>query len=65
MTEQLKYTGVAFMAYVVTVKDIWSIIASIVFIIYIISMLKVNVVNKQYQGSWIKYFKSWVKNGKT
>jgi len=34
-------------------------IVALITIIYYGSMLKVNVVNKVYNGSWIKYFKSF------
>jgi hypothetical protein len=34
-------------------------LVALITIIYYGSMLKVNVVNKVYSGSWIKYFKSF------
>ena len=30
-------------------------------LLYYGSMLKINVVNKQYEGSWLNYFKSFFK----
>lgn len=40
-------------------NEILATIVAIITIIYYGSMLKVNVVNKVYSGSWIKYFKSF------
>ena len=39
-------------------------IASVTASIYFISMLKVNVVNQYYEGSWSKYFKSIISRNK-
>ena len=36
----------------------WSIIASLVAAFYYGTMLKVNVIDKKYNGSWIAYIKS-------
>ena len=40
-------------------------VVALITIIYYGSMLKVNVVNKVYDGSWIKYFKSFFCKYKT
>lgn len=35
-------------------------LGSLTIIIYYLSMLKINVVDKKYKGNWIDFFKSWV-----
>lgn len=35
-------------------------LGSLVVIIYYLSMLRKNVVNKDFGGNWIKYLKSWI-----
>ncbi len=57
--ETLKITFAAFYL-VVTSPAVVSILSSIVFIIYIASMLKINVVDKKYNKSWGNFFKSWL-----
>lgn len=39
--------------------DAFSIAVSIIAGVYFASVLKVNVVDKKYGGSWVKYFRSW------
>lgn len=41
--------------------SIFSILTSLVASIYFLSMLKVNVIDKKYNGSWKQYFKSILK----
>lgn len=41
--------------------DLLPLIGSLVFIAYYISMLKLNVVDKKYKGSWNQYLKSILK----
>ena len=40
-------------------NDLLATVVALTTIIYYGSMLKINVVNKVYGGSWIKYFKSF------
>lgn len=42
----------------VSTPNIFSIIASIAAAVYFIAMLKMNVVDKKYNGSWSTFFKS-------
>lgn len=44
----------------VTSPNVLAFLASLVFIIYYLSMLKINVVNKAYNGSWMVFIKSWI-----
>jgi hypothetical protein len=46
-------------------NEILGALVALITIIYYGSMLKVNVVNKVYDGSWIKYFKSFFCKYKT
>ena len=48
--------------WVITVPSIFSIITSLVAAVYFASMLKFNVVDKQYHGSWRLYLKSILKH---
>ncbi|MBL87196.1 MAG: hypothetical protein CMO82_11120 [Winogradskyella sp.] len=41
-----------------------SIVSSAVVIIYFLTMLKINAVNKFYNGSWRMFLKSWFKKRK-
>lgn len=59
----IKSISVAFI-YVLTLPilpQFLSIISSGVVIIYFITMLKINAVNKYYHGSWRMFIKSWFK----
>ena len=40
-------------------NELLATLVALITIVYYGSMLKVNVVNKVYDGSWIKYFKSF------
>ena len=40
-------------------NEILATLVALTTLIYYGSMLKVNVINKHYSGSWIKYFKSF------
>jgi len=46
-------------------NELLATVVALTTIIYYGSMLKVNVVNKVYDGSWIKYFKSFFCKYKT
>jgi hypothetical protein len=46
---------------IISGANIFAVFGSICISVYYISMLKRNVVNKDYQRSWVKYFKSWFK----
>tara|TARA_R110000803_G_scaffold35749_2_gene77164 strand:+ start:688 stop:894 length:207 start_codon:yes stop_codon:yes gene_type:complete len=46
-------------------NELLATVVALITIIYYGSMLKVNVVNKVYDGSWIKYFKSFFCKYKT
>lgn len=59
----IKTTGAA-LIYALTLPALphfLSVISSIVVIIYFVSMLKLNVVDKKYQGKWKAFFKAWFK----
>jgi len=36
-----------------------SLISTAVFVMYFLSMTKINVVDKKYNGKWLEFFKSW------
>lgn len=46
-------------------NELLATVVALITIVYYGSMLKVNVVNKVYDGSWIKYFKSFFCKYKT
>jgi hypothetical protein len=46
-------------------NELLATLVALITIVYYGSMLKVNVVNKVYDGSWIKYFKSFFCKYKT
>lgn len=49
------------LTYLILAPSVFSIILSLCGTVYFLSMLKMNVINKEYQGSWIKFIKSWFK----
>lgn len=59
----IKSTGAAFIYMLAQpmLPHFLSVISSIVVIVYFISMLKLNVVDKKYQGKWKAFFKAWFK----
>lgn len=44
--------------YLATTASKFQAITTIVFVVYFITMLKLNAVDKKYKGSWVLYFKS-------
>jgi len=46
-------------------NELLATLVALITIVYYGSMLKVNVVNKVYDGSWLKYFKSFFCKHKT
>lgn len=54
MIKSLSLTLVA----AITTPNFFSILLSIVGVIYFLSMIKVNVVDKKYKGEWKLYFKA-------
>jgi len=57
-------TGFVLAFWVVSVPNYFSIITSVVAMVYFASMLKLNVVDKQYKGSWRLFFRSWLRSKK-
>ncbi len=47
--------------FLILAPGVFSIILSVFGTIYFISMLKMNVVNTLYEGSWVQFIKSWFK----
>jgi len=64
MTASMIYNGLGVMAWLITSPSIISILTSIIMIVYFGSLLKINVVDLKYNGSWKQYFKSWFKRKK-
>lgn len=59
MTHKLAHIGeFILMLMVIKIQPIFGILASFIGAVYYLSVLKVNVVNKEYGRSWIKYIKS-------
>lgn len=54
-------SGIVLLFWIVTAPNIFSVITSLVAIVYFASMLKINVVDKKYGGEWLNFFKSWLK----
>lgn len=62
MKESMMKTIFAALIYTVTLPilpQFLSLISSSVVIVYFLSMLKINVVDKKYKGSWKLFIKSW------
>jgi len=57
-------TGFVLAFWVVSVPNYFSITTSVVAMVYFAAMLKINVVDKQYKGSWRLFFKSWYRRKK-
>lgn len=47
--------------WIITAPSAFSIITSIIASVYFAAMLKINVVDVKYGGSWIKFFKALFK----
>lgn len=47
--------------YLILAPSVFSIILSLCGTVYFLSMLKMNVVDTRYDGSWKKFIKSWYK----
>ncbi len=62
----IKTTGAALIYFLTlpVLPQFMSLVSSFVVIVYFLTMLKINVVNKHFQGSWRLYLKSWVKKRK-
>lgn len=55
----LGYKTIGIMVYLITLPKFFSAISSLVVIVYFVSMLKMNVVDGKYKGSWKVFFKAW------
>lgn len=58
MEESMIKSGGMIALLLVSTPNLFSILASLAATIYFLSMLKVNVVDQKYNGSWGSYFKS-------
>jgi len=54
-------TTIAALIYSFTLPKLLNIISSLVIIVYFISMLKFNIVDRKYNGQWKLFFKAWFK----
>lgn len=52
------------LTFLILAPGVFSIILSVCGTIYFVSMLKMNVVDPIYKGSWWKYIKSWITKDK-
>ena len=44
-----------------TLNELAAILGPLAVLVYYLSMLRKNVINKDFAGSWFKYFLSWFK----
>lgn len=59
MSDSMIKSGIVLLFWLITAPNIFSVITSLVAIVYFASMLKINVVDKNYEGKWLNFFKSW------
>lgn len=59
MSDSMIKSGIVLLFWLITAPNIFSVITSLVAIVYFASMLKINVVDKNYEGKWMNFFKSW------
>ena len=45
----------------IKLQPVFGAVASVAMILYYLSMVKINVVDVKFDGSWKKYFKSFIK----
>ena len=64
MTQSMIQNAFGVTLFLIASPGIVSILTSIVMIVYFGSLLKINVVDLKYNGSWKQYFKSWFKRKK-
>ena len=64
VSDSMMKSGIVLLVWLIgwlSYQAVFSIATSVVASVYFISMIKINVVNKHYERSWVKYFKSWFK----
>lgn len=56
---ELKITFLSMSFLIISGTNFFAVFGSICISVYYLSMLKSNVINKDYNRSWLAYFKSW------